>query len=309
MTPLDPKALRAAFGSYMTGVTVVTALDANGVPVGFTANSFTSVPRDPPLLLVCPGNHLSSIDVFRNCSGFVVNVLGEAQEEVSALFASRTEDRFARAKWEPDARGVPILSGALASFSCIPHARIEAGDHLVLLGEVTSFARAEGLGLGVWKGGYFSLSREREAEISAAPDHPVRVGALVERGGALFVQTRGDKLCLPALVLPDQAKARQGIVAHLADLGLRAGIGRVYSIYHDPRGGQFIYFRGHSRSLPAPGMGEYLPLAQALARDWADPAEAIMVRRFMNERNSNAFGLYIGSTLSGEVHKDDPSEL
>lgn len=60
MTQLDPRALRAAFGSFMTGVTVVTALRADGTFVGFTANSFSSVSLDPPLLLVCPGKFLSS---------------------------------------------------------------------------------------------------------------------------------------------------------------------------------------------------------------------------------------------------------
>ena len=60
MTDLDPRELRAAFGRYMTGVTVVTTRTARAGRVGFTANSFTSVSLDPPLLLVCPGRHLSS---------------------------------------------------------------------------------------------------------------------------------------------------------------------------------------------------------------------------------------------------------
>ena len=65
MTDLAPRLLRAAFARYMTGVTVVNSRDARGEPVGFTANSFTSVSLDPPLLLVCPGRHLSSYAVFR----------------------------------------------------------------------------------------------------------------------------------------------------------------------------------------------------------------------------------------------------
>ena len=60
---LDPISLRTAFGSYMTGVTVVTAMSPDSVPVGFTANSFTSVSLDPPLLLVCPAKRLSSYDL------------------------------------------------------------------------------------------------------------------------------------------------------------------------------------------------------------------------------------------------------
>ena len=62
MKQLDPKMLRNAFGSYMTGVTVITATSKDGTPVGFTANSFTSVSLDPPLLLVCPAKSLSSFE-------------------------------------------------------------------------------------------------------------------------------------------------------------------------------------------------------------------------------------------------------
>jgi len=97
MTTLDPRALRNAFGSFMTGVTVITSRDASGAPVGFTANSFTSVSLDPPLLLVCPGKFLSSYDAFTNCSHFAVNVLAEGQEEVSNTFAGYKGDRFAKA--------------------------------------------------------------------------------------------------------------------------------------------------------------------------------------------------------------------
>ena len=75
MSTPDPRALRDAFGAFITGVTVVTTLDGGGTPVGFTANSFTSVSLDPPLLLVCPGRALSSFPVFQDCRHFAVSVL------------------------------------------------------------------------------------------------------------------------------------------------------------------------------------------------------------------------------------------
>ena len=85
---IDPKALRGAFSRFMTGVTVVTSLTPKGEPVGFTANSFASVSLDPPLLLVCPGNHLSSFEVFQSATRFGVSILAEGQEEISNMFAS-----------------------------------------------------------------------------------------------------------------------------------------------------------------------------------------------------------------------------
>ena len=103
MTDLDPRELRAAFGRYMTGVTVVTSRDARDDPVGFTANSFTSVSLDPPLLLVCPGRHVSSFAVFRTAPRFGVSILAEGQEEVSNLFAGGPGDRFSLCDWEEGA--------------------------------------------------------------------------------------------------------------------------------------------------------------------------------------------------------------
>ena len=121
MKSFDPQELRAAFASFMTGVTVVTARTASGEPVGFTANSFTSVSLDPPLLLVCPGRHLSRFPVFESASGFGVSILSEGQEEVSNLFASGRGDRFALCDWEAGTRGVPMIAGRSAGFECAVH--------------------------------------------------------------------------------------------------------------------------------------------------------------------------------------------
>jgi len=85
--------LRRAVGSFITGVTVVTTIDSNLNPVGFTANSFTSVSMDPPLLLVCPGRHLTTYSAFESSEHFAVSVLSEEQEAVSNRFASGSHDR------------------------------------------------------------------------------------------------------------------------------------------------------------------------------------------------------------------------
>jgi len=166
MADLDTKALRDAFGQFMTGVTVVTAVADDGTPVGFTANSFTSVSMDPPLLLVCPGNHLSSLDVFRNCKHFAVQVLADDQKDISNAFARSNGDKFSTGLWSPNECGVPLLSGALATFSCATHQSIEAGDHLVLFGQVKSFKTGDGCGLGYWKGDYISSARGHETHSS-----------------------------------------------------------------------------------------------------------------------------------------------
>ena len=190
MTATNPIALRNAFGSFMTGVTVVTTVDTDGTPVGFTANSFSSVSLDPPLLSVYPSVSMSSFEVFNNCDYFQVSVLGQHQQEISNTFASPTENRFAAIEWYKDKNGCPVIADALATFSCKRWQSVPAGDHIILLGEVTDFADREGLGLGYFRGGYFSLDMERRvAELQNSAheaDKPVLVGALLEwRGGLL----------------------------------------------------------------------------------------------------------------------------
>jgi flavin reductase (DIM6/NTAB) family NADH-FMN oxidoreductase RutF/pimeloyl-ACP methyl ester carboxylesterase len=132
----DPRTLRDALGCFATGVTVVTTLDLDGKPIGLTANSFTSVSLDPPLLLVCLANNAGSLSAFRAASHFAVNVLHNGQQPVSGRFASKVEDRFAATDWEAWDSGVPIISSSLASFECARDAMYEAGDHVILVGRV-----------------------------------------------------------------------------------------------------------------------------------------------------------------------------
>ena len=96
----DARALRDAFGAFPTGVTVVTAHDPSGQPIGFTANSFTSVSLDPPLLLICLAKSSRNFAAITGSAGFAVNILSETQKDVSNTFARPVEDRFAAVEWE-----------------------------------------------------------------------------------------------------------------------------------------------------------------------------------------------------------------
>ena len=154
--PTDTLGLRQALGAFATGVTIVTAMDREtGKPVGFTANSFTSVSLDPPLLLVCLAHTAASYRIFCNSEGFAVNVLSAEQEEVARIFARRGADKFAAVSWKPGAHGAPLLDGSLARFDCAMHQRVAAGDHDILMGLVLGFSRREGKAL-VYHGGSFA---------------------------------------------------------------------------------------------------------------------------------------------------------
>jgi flavin reductase (DIM6/NTAB) family NADH-FMN oxidoreductase RutF len=138
----DHRALRDAFGCFATGVTIVTSFDEAGTPVGFTANSFTSVSLDPPLLLVCPGKGASSLPALRHAGVFGVNVLADTQRAVAERFALRGVDRFTEGNWVESESGVRLLEGACANFACTTIDDIDAGDHAILIGRIDSFRSA-----------------------------------------------------------------------------------------------------------------------------------------------------------------------
>jgi flavin reductase (DIM6/NTAB) family NADH-FMN oxidoreductase RutF len=132
----DARTLRDALGCFATGVTVVTTRDGAGSPIGLTANSFSAVSLDPPLILFCLAKSSSNLARFRAAEHFAINVLHIGQQPTSGVFARSTEDRFQDVAWESWDTGAPILSGSLASFECATHEVVEAGDHLVFIGRV-----------------------------------------------------------------------------------------------------------------------------------------------------------------------------
>ncbi|WAL67573.1 flavin reductase family protein [Amycolatopsis cynarae] len=143
MTEIDPARFRAVLGHFCTGVTVVTAHD--GVePVGFACQSFAALSLDPPLILFCPGKNSRTWPVVERTGRFAVNVLGEQQREVSAIFGSRGADKFGAVEWAPAPSGAPVLAGALTWMDCTLDAVHEAGDHYVVVGRVTTLGEPTG---------------------------------------------------------------------------------------------------------------------------------------------------------------------
>ena len=132
----DARTLRDALGCFATGVTVVTTFEPGGEPAGLTANSFTSVSLDPPLLLVCIAKTSNSLKALEAAEHFAVNVLHIGQQPASSLFARPGEDRFRETAWQPGRHNAPLLSNALANFECRQHQIHDGGDHIILVGEV-----------------------------------------------------------------------------------------------------------------------------------------------------------------------------
>ncbi|HXH00178.1 MAG TPA: flavin reductase family protein [Sphingomicrobium sp.] len=141
----DPRTLRDALGCFATGVTVVTCLDAGGAPVGLTANSFTALSLDPPLLLVCVAKSAASAGPLAAAESFAVNVLQTGQQPASITFSSRVEDRFGSTEWSVGEHGAPVLMKSLSVFECCRNAVHDGGDHFILIGEVVKASFESGL--------------------------------------------------------------------------------------------------------------------------------------------------------------------
>ncbi|MEW9110141.1 flavin reductase family protein [Cytobacillus gottheilii] len=133
----DTAKFKEVMGNYPTGVTVITTVDESGTPLGLTVNSFASVSLDPLMILWSIDHKVSSHDVFKESGKFAVHVLAEDQGELCALFASKGIDRFANCEWKLSQQGLPIIEGALGVMQCKTFKSVEAGDHTILIGEVT----------------------------------------------------------------------------------------------------------------------------------------------------------------------------
>lgn len=136
------RAFRDALGQFATGVTVVTVATPDG-PMGMTANSFSSISMDPPLIMWSPAKASSRYPHFVAARHFAVHVLGAEHEDIAMGFA-RSGQAFDGLDVTLNAQGVPLLGNCLARFECDTHQIHDAGDHAIILGLVTTAAYREG---------------------------------------------------------------------------------------------------------------------------------------------------------------------
>jgi flavin reductase (DIM6/NTAB) family NADH-FMN oxidoreductase RutF len=137
---LDPRDFRNALGTFATGVTIITAMAADGKPYGLTCNSFASVSINPPLVLWSLGMYSQGLPVFQNASHFAVNVLGASQAALATRFAKSSVDRFESVDWKPGLGQAPLLADCVAWFQCRAANRYYGGDHVIFLGAVEAYA-------------------------------------------------------------------------------------------------------------------------------------------------------------------------
>ena len=295
MTQDQRRALRDAFGTFMTGVTVVTTMDPGGKPVGFTANSFSSVSLDPPLLLVSLAKSSSNYKTFTETGHFAINILAEDQRDISTTFAKPVADRFATVKWYAEPQASPILAGVAAWFDCTTHQVVDAGDHALLIGRIDSFASNAAPGLGYYRGSYFTAT----AAVRTGPE--VVVSAVIEQNGAVLLVDDG----LGGLTLPTAKVGAKGASATVVDLiaalGLNAAPGFIYSVFEDvARSHQHIAFHCPCTG-GTPTRGAFVELVPASLTDVTDQALRTILERLSEESAQGNYGIYFGNQTQGRV--------
>jgi flavin reductase (DIM6/NTAB) family NADH-FMN oxidoreductase RutF len=164
-TSVNEAVFREAISHFATGVTVITTLH-EGAPAGMTASAVASLSLDPVLLLVCINSKLPTHRAIEQSRCFVVNVLGEGQEQLALRFARPAPDKFAgvvlRSEYE-----LPVLSDAIAHFVCDVHERFPGGDHSIFTGLVRECGAVPGRRPLVYFRSQFGAIRDRRAEFLA----------------------------------------------------------------------------------------------------------------------------------------------
>lgn len=155
--PVSQDEFRRALSCFASGVNVVTTIDAAGELHGLTVSAFCSVSLAPPLVLICIEKTTASHFAFRESGAFVVNILNEAQANLSEHFATPFLDKFSTVPYHRGLQGIPVLQNSLANLECRIKHDFDGGDHSIFVGEVEHASVQDGLPLIYFQGGYRNI--------------------------------------------------------------------------------------------------------------------------------------------------------
>jgi flavin reductase (DIM6/NTAB) family NADH-FMN oxidoreductase RutF len=157
--PISGELFRSVLSRFATGVTIITTHDAGGADHGMTVSAFASLSLDPPLVLIAIAHDATMAPVMATATSFGVNILRDAQEELSRRFAGKLDDRFAGLPITHGAMGNAMLDGSLGWLECRIVARHPSGDHVIVVGQVEEAVAHDGRPLLYYRGGYAALER------------------------------------------------------------------------------------------------------------------------------------------------------
>lgn len=156
--PDTARAFRDALGRFATGVTVVTTSTPQG-PLAITANSFSSLSLDPPLVLWAPARNSKRFEAFATARHFAIHVMAEDQFDLAHAFA-RDGRAFDSCPWREGPGATPLFDDTLARFLCTHHALHDGGDHAIVVGQVQQVTFRDGAPLIFSGGNYGGFTRD-----------------------------------------------------------------------------------------------------------------------------------------------------
>jgi flavin reductase (DIM6/NTAB) family NADH-FMN oxidoreductase RutF len=172
---IQPDVFRKVMGHFVTGVTVVTALDGDQ-PFGITVNALSSVSLEPPLVMVALDRRRFLTPIVREAGRYAVNILSEDQQALSDCFAGAPvtpgRDRFCGAAWHAGTLGLPLLDGAIATLECSVVETFSAGDHDLFIGRVETLANdpLHPMPLLYYRRRYLRIEHAATADVEGKPE-------------------------------------------------------------------------------------------------------------------------------------------
>ena len=302
----DARDLRRAFGSFATGVTIVTTVDSDGKPCGFTANSFSSVSIDPPLLLVSIAKTAYGCDIFTSSHGFAVNILAQDQRDLSNRFARAGSDKFAGLGWRSVVTGAPIIDDVVAWFDCEHYEQVDAGDHIILIGRVMQYSYNTHAPLGFCRGSYVSFGLTPSMlQLVSSPGN-LRVGAIIESDGRILLERNpaSGQLMPPTSDSVGDVDIADSLLGKLASAGIEVDLPFIYAAYQEDAT-RFVYYLGELQSLKDAVETRSLHFYEFDHITWEeinDAATIAMLERFIREKRLRNFSVYVGDEQKGEMH-------
>ncbi len=300
----DNGAMRQALGKFPTGVTVVTTTAPGGEPVGFTANSFTSVSLKPPLVLICLAKIASLCEVFAAADSYAINILAADQEDLSNRFASRGGDRFNLVDWHAEITGSPILEGTAAWLDCTLKEVIDGGDHLLLLGEVQSSAFTDAMPLGYYAGSYFSIRLTHDFLKPQNGDAALQSssGVIIDADNTIFLIPQDDgSYDVPRVQTHASGRAPKELDVELTRLGLDVDDLVLFSVVEGRHLQRLaVYYRSAllkdrlgQRSLLE--HGRFYPFDLIPWQALVSKGMRTMLERYIEEKRQGQFGVYMSN--------------
>ncbi len=172
---IDSATFRRVMGHFVTGVTVMTALDGDR-PFGITVNALSSVSLEPPLVMVALDRRRFLTPIVRTAGRYAVCILSEDQQDLSDCFAGAPvepgREAFCGAAWHPGPTGLPLIDGAIATLECTVVQTFSAGDHDLFIGRVDSLDNdhLHAMPLLYYRRRYLRIERAATAEVEGNPE-------------------------------------------------------------------------------------------------------------------------------------------